>query len=92
MSELPLTLRCPRGEEWPATVFKSFTDIKGKVQTHETITFMCPAGHSFSLKKAVESKMFTPEQALMILAEAQRRLPKARKEVRRFRRESRKNL
>ena len=72
MSELPLTLKCPRGEEWPATSFKSYVHIKEKVQSHDTITFECPAGHKFSLKKAVEKGMFNQEQALKIIASAQR--------------------
>ncbi len=72
MSELPLTLKCPRGEEWPAMSFKSCVHIKEKVQSHDTITFECPAGHTFSLKKAVEKGMFNQEQALKIIAGAQR--------------------
>jgi len=72
MSELPLTLKCPRGEEWPATSFKSYVHIKEKVQSHDTITFECPAGHTFSLKKAVGKGIFTQEQAFKIIAQAQR--------------------
>ena len=71
-SAVPATLKCPRGEEWPATSFKSYVGFKEKVQSHDTITFGCPAGHTFTLKKAVEKGMFTQEQALKIIAAAQR--------------------
>jgi len=72
MSELPAILKCPRGEEWPATSFKSYVHIDQKVQTHDTIDMTCPAGHKFTLKKAVEKGMFTQEQAFKIIASAQR--------------------
>ena len=73
MDGLPATMKCPsrRGEEWPTSSFKAHFLIKEKVQTHNTITFECPAGHTFSLKKAVEKGMFTQEQALKIIAQAQ---------------------
>ncbi|KKK96505.1 hypothetical protein LCGC14_2662070 [marine sediment metagenome] len=89
MSEGPLTLRCPWGEEWPGLSFKSLVALKEDIQTHDTITWLCPAGHSFTLKKAVKTGMFTPEQALTMIAEAQRRLPEARKEAKRLMREFR---
>ena len=84
MSEGPLTLRCPWGEEWPGPSFISTVTLKEDIQTHDTINWLCPAGHSFTLKKAVKTGMFTPEQALTMIAEAQRRLPEARKEAKRL--------
>ena len=90
--ELGLTLRCPRGEEWPATSFKSFVDSKVKVQTHETITFLCPAGHEFTLLRAVKSGMLMPDHALKVLAEAERQLPAAREEAKRSLREFKRSL
>ena len=84
MTEPPLTLKCPRGEEWPGTSFISTVALKENVQTHDTINWLCPAGHSFTLKRAVQTGMFTPEQALIMIAEAQRRLPEARKEAKRL--------
>ena len=89
MTEPPLTLRCPKGEEWPTTSFISTIAVKEDIQTHDTISWLCPAGHSFTLKRAVETGMFTPEQALTMIAEAQRRLPEARKEAKRLMREFR---
>lgn len=84
---LPVILRCPRGEEWPAESFKSTVEYEKKVQTHDTIHFLCPAGHVFTLRRAVEKGMFTPEQGLKLIASAQQRLPEARKEARRIKRE-----
>lgn len=92
MTDIPVILRCPRGDEWPAESFTTTMDFKAKVQTHETIRVICPAGHGFTLKKAVEKGMFTPDQALKIIAEAQRRLPEARKKARRLTREWKKEL
>jgi hypothetical protein len=63
-------MRCPRGEKWPTESFKSYIDSGAEVQTYETITFVCPAGHSFKLKRAVATKMFTAEQAQRIIAAA----------------------
>ena len=84
MSEGPLTLRCPWGEEWPGPSFISTVTLKEDIQTHDTINWLCPAGHSFTLKKAVKTGMFTPEQALTMIAEAQRCLPEARKEAKKL--------
>ena len=89
MTEPPLTLRCPRGEEWPTTSFTQTIAYKEDIQTHDTILFYCPAGHDFTLKRAVKAGMFTPEQALTMIAEAQRRLPETRKEAKRLMREFR---
>lgn len=81
MSNLPLTRKCPRGEEWPAESFKSLVDCDQRVQTHSTITFYCPAGHEFKLKRAVASGMFTPEEALKIIAYAQKQMPRMIREA-----------
>ena len=70
MSGVPLTLKCPRGEEWPASGFKSFVNIKEEM-TYDAITFTCPAGHTFTLKRAVKTGMFTEEEAQKILKAAQ---------------------
>lgn len=86
MEPVPVILRCPRGEEWPAGTFKSTVDYKKKVQSHDTIHWLCPAGHEFDLRKAVEKGMFTPDQALRMIAAAQRELPELRKEARRAKR------
>ena len=80
---LPAILKCPssRGEEWPAESFKSYVSAKAKVITHEDITWLCPAGHTFTLKKAVEKGMFTPDEALKMIALAQKELPEAKRQV-----------
>jgi len=87
---LPVILKCPRGEEWPAESFHTLVSYKENIQTHDTITVMCPLGHSFSLKRAVKSKMFTPEQALQMISLAQKELPELRKEARQLNRAWRK--
>jgi len=89
MSDLPVILKCPRGEEWPATSFDCLV-AKKRVQTHETVTFFCPLGHTFTLKTAVEKGMFTPIQAIQMIAAAQRNLPALIKEGRRVMRRWRK--
>lgn len=82
----PAILRCPRGEEWPSESFKSSLDYRGNVVTHDSIHIWCPAGHEFTLKKAVEKGMLTPEEGLKIIASAQKQLPELRKEAQRIKR------
>jgi hypothetical protein len=69
----PLTFTCPvGGEVWPATAYRSFVDASKPEITLRSVTFICAADHSFSLAKALKSKMFTKEQAARILTEAKR--------------------
>jgi len=70
MSELPPTLRCPRGDEWPVNLIQCLVDLRATIQTYDTITFLCPAGHKFTLGTAVKAKTFTPDQAETIIASA----------------------
>lgn len=75
MDQIPLTLKCPvGGEEWPATSYKSWIDATSEVQRPGTIHIYCPAGHSFTLAKAMrgKEKMFTRKQATNLVANAQR--------------------
>jgi len=90
MVDLPLILKCPRGEEWPSTSFKVLVESDKDIQTHQTIACVCPAGHSCSLLHAVEGKMFSPMQALRIIAQAQNELPKVRQKARIAKRRRRK--
>lgn len=78
----PAISKCPstKGEEWPTESYKSYISAGAKVITHEDITFTCPAGHTFTLKKAVERGMFTPEEAFKMMALAQDSLPVLRKQ------------
>lgn len=72
MEPLPAILRCPVGdEEWPATSFKAVVDATHEIQRPGTIHLSCPAGHSFTLAKAVRAKMFTRGQAKRLVAIAQ---------------------
>ena len=68
MGDLPLTLKCPvGGEEWPATSYKSLTDLFPDELQYRNIHFSCPGGHGFTLRKAVNSGMFTKEQGEKML-------------------------
>ena len=81
--------QCPRGEEWPLMSFKSYVNPKVKFQTHDTITFSCPADHTFTLKTAVEKKTFTPDEALKLIAYADQHLPEELREEKQARRKER---
>lgn len=70
MSDIPPTLRCPRGDEWPVNLFVCLVDTRETIQGYDTITFLCPAGHKFTLRKAMKTKMFTPDQAQRIIKSA----------------------
>jgi hypothetical protein len=85
---IPPILKCPstRGEEWPADSFKSYVSTDVKFITHDEISFTCPAGHTFTLRKAVQKGMFTPEEALRMIAKAQAELPGLKEDVKEARR------
>ena len=58
---------CPSGHELPVEQFKSYIDLTK--EGDESINFECPGGkrgHTFSLSKAVASRMFTEEEATKI--------------------------
>jgi len=75
--EVDLILRCPiGGEDWPITSYKSVVDATKEVQRLGTIHLWCPAGHCFTLSRALRGKMFTKQQAENILAYAQRLVEK----------------
>jgi hypothetical protein len=68
---LPMTMKCPiGGEEWVASMFRSFITGVAPKQTARTIHFACPAGHWFSLGEAVRAGMFTRKQKEQIVAQA----------------------
>lgn len=92
MTDIPIILRCPRGEEWPAESFTNTVEYKERIQSQDTIRFICPLGHCYTVRQLVQKKTLTPEQALDIIAEAQRRLPEAREKARRLTREWKKGL
>lgn len=72
MSEIPLAMRCPvKGEEWPSESFKAFLAPNSKAQTCENIALVCPAGHKFTLARAVQKGMFTADQAKKIVTAAE---------------------
>ncbi|KKL07303.1 hypothetical protein LCGC14_2587360 [marine sediment metagenome] len=87
MSAEGVIRQCPRGEEWPLTSFTSYVNTKVKFQTHDTITFSCPAGHTFTLMKAVEKKVFTPDEALKMIAYADQHMPEKLRDVKQALRE-----
>lgn len=75
MSETAVRIKCPKGHSVPVESIHSYVSIKEKVQSEENITFSCPGGkrgHNFNLQAAVKAGMFNQEQALKIIAEAQR--------------------
>lgn len=88
---LDMIVKCPKkGEEWPITAYTSTVNVNVKVITHNDITWVCPTGHEFTLKRAVEKGMFTPNQALKMISHAQENLPAMKKEIRKTLREFRK--
>jgi hypothetical protein len=92
---IPVILKCIKGEEWPLTSYITHVSFKEDVQSHDTITFICPLYHQFTLKRAVKAKILTPELAVKIILLAQQQLPDLRKSARRctakFTRTSRKS-
>lgn len=73
MSDLPITTKCPiGGEEWPFDSYKSTVDsTAGKLQ-YRHVHIWCPYPHDFSLRRAVNSGMFTKEQGERIFEAAQK--------------------
>lgn len=72
MDDIPLTLKCAEGgEEWPFLSYKSSVDANVEKVTPRNIHIWCPANHFFSLRKAMNTGMFTKEQANNMLASAQ---------------------
>jgi hypothetical protein len=66
-------MKCPvGGEEWPAMSYKSLIDLYADKFQYRNIHFSCPAGHDFTLRKAVNSGMFTQEQGKRIFEIAKR--------------------
>ncbi|MBI1971425.1 MAG: hypothetical protein HYS52_01080 [Candidatus Wildermuthbacteria bacterium] len=78
--DLGIILQCIGGEEWPATSFSSFLDLKVDSVSETTITFSCPLGHSFTLAQAIKKGIFTKEVAQRLLLIAQERFKKGRAE------------
>ncbi|HEY4509871.1 MAG TPA: hypothetical protein VJC15_02690 [Candidatus Paceibacterota bacterium] len=76
--ELGITLKCIKGEEWPATSFRSSLDLKAESVTEESITFYCPLWHSFTLAQAIQKGIFSPELAQKFLAFAMEQFPLTR--------------
>jgi hypothetical protein len=77
MTDLPLTLRCPvGGEEWPAECYKSLIDLYAERFQYRNIHFHCPSNHDFTLRKAVNSGMFTEEQGKRIFEVAKQEVAK----------------
>lgn len=77
---LPLTLKCPvKGEEWPATSYKSTLDTVPEKFTGKCITFQCPGDHFFSLPQAVKSKMLTKAQANRLIRIGRKEVEEYRK-------------
>lgn len=66
-----MIMRCIKGEEWPITSFKSFVNIN-ILFGEEAVNFLCPAGHTFTLKDALKKGMFSWEDANRILADAKK--------------------
>ncbi|KKM73003.1 hypothetical protein LCGC14_1414820 [marine sediment metagenome] len=67
-SGLPLVLKCPvGGEEWPATSYKARVDMSGKRITPMRVVFHCSMNHCFSLRNALDARMFTEKQGKKIL-------------------------
>lgn len=65
---------CPSGHTADADKFHSTVDLT-KSDIDDAITFECPGGkrgHSFSLKRAVKSGMFTEEEGARIRVQGQR--------------------
>lgn len=82
--QYPTVMKCVRGEEWPAESFKTLVSFKDKVITHDSITVVCPAGHEFSLTRGVKQGWITAEDALKILAAANKELPDLKKQARKI--------
>lgn len=66
-----ITMECIKGESWPTESFKSFVDAPGDL-TEDSVYFICPAGHKFTLTKALSKGIFTPEQSQKIMESARK--------------------
>lgn len=65
-----VTMRCIKGEEWPAESFKSFVDTDSQTISEESVIFLCPKNHKFNLKEALSKDIFSRGQAQKIMAKA----------------------
>lgn len=65
-------MTCIRGEEWPTRSFQSYIITTDDPLTGKSVTFICPANHSFTLKQALSRGILTAEQAKNILTHAQK--------------------
>ena len=65
---------CPSGHRLPASAFHSYARTKPEFTGYDRVEFTCDGGkrgHSFTLTKAVQSGMFTTEEADKLVAAAE---------------------
>jgi len=63
---------CPSGHTLPDKEFHSYVDLKTDME-EDMVIFSCSGGkrgHGFTLRKALKSKMFTPEEGQKLIRTA----------------------
>lgn len=76
-----ITTFCIKGEVWPTQLFKSYLSGDGDPVTENSVHFICPAEHSFTLKQAVKAGIFSEEQSKRILATARETQERRKEEI-----------
>ena len=78
--DLPLIMQCIRGDEWPIVSFTITPDLEGDVVTEDSITINCPAGHSYTLRQALQRKLHSRRVADELLEMTREIFPKLKAE------------
>lgn len=78
--DLPLVMKCGRGEEWPFTEFATPVDDLADVIDEEVIWIVCPIGHEYSLSQALKKKLVSRKIANKMLEMAREATPRLRAE------------
>ena len=78
--DLPFTMRCVRGEEWPITEFATHVHVLMDEIDEDAITIACPAGHEYPLSRALRNKLLSRKIADEMLKIAREAAPRLRAE------------
>lgn len=69
---VPAIFSCVKGDQWPTTSFQSFIEAAHNPLTEDSVVFICPAGHRFTLRQALKKGIFTQEQGKKLMAGAKK--------------------